>query len=248
MELNDWLFTQEDLAHSPTICDGLSWEKEQRLRQKGIDFIVKIGQSLQLFPTTTYIAGLYFHRFYTRQSFRTYHHYDLAGACLYVAIKAEEDFREHCPEEIAKQTCRLFQECTMVSLKTREHPKNDSLDQDVIRWQETIYYHEEILLETLCFDLHLDLPYKYLFEALKRCGASQKHTLLATRIASDFIRTPLCLLYSSKVLAGVAISQSCQLLQNPLIDQQTLKPWREVLGLEPTLIKEATETSNQVTL
>ncbi|KAK9763999.1 hypothetical protein K7432_008870 [Basidiobolus ranarum] len=248
MELNDWTFTQDDLAHTPTIRDGSKWEKEQRLRQKGVDFMVKIGHNLQLLPTTIYIAGLYFHRFYMRRSFRNHHQYDLAGTCLYVAVKEEEDFSSCCPEEVLKRTCQLFQECAIVSLKSMDHQKIDNLNEDITRWKATICYNEEILLETLCFDLHLDLPYKYLFEALKRCGASQKHTLLATRIVSDFIRSPLCLLYSSKVLAGVAISQSCHLLQNPLIDRQTSEPWREVLGLESKLIKEATETSNLITL
>ncbi|KAK9694907.1 hypothetical protein K7432_013229 [Basidiobolus ranarum] len=248
MELNDWTFTQNDLAHTPSIRDGSTWEKEQRLRQKGVNFIVKVGHNLQLLPTTIYAAGLYFHRFYMRQSFRVFHQYDLAGTCLFVAIKEEEDFLSYYPEEISKQISRLFQECTMVSSKSADRHKIENLSENIRRWKETIYYHEEILLETLCFDLHLDLPHRYLFEALKRCGATQKHSLLATRIVSDFIRSPLCLLYSSKVLAGVAISQSCHLLQNPLTDRQTSKPWREVLGLESKLIQEAAETSSLITL
>ncbi|ORX90769.1 cyclin-like protein [Basidiobolus meristosporus CBS 931.73] len=229
---NQWIFTQSEMSKTPTIMDGLSWEKERIFRAKGGNFIITAGMALKLPPTTTYTAGIYFQRFYMRHSFRTYHHYDLAGTCLFLASKEEETGR------------RLRDIVTIAVRKARKDDayKVDENSDDFRRWKETILYHEELVLETLCFDLNLELPYSFVFEILARCAAAPKHALSAIAFTNDFIKTPLCLMYSSQVLAGVAIFLSSQVMRETLFEVKSGKPWWEISAANVELIQDAVET------
>ncbi|ORX87521.1 cyclin-like protein [Basidiobolus meristosporus CBS 931.73] len=229
---NQWLFSQNDMAKTPTILDGMPWENERILRAKGGNFIINAGMTLKLPPTTIYTAGIYFQRFYMRHSFRTYHHYDLAGTCLFLASKEEETGR------------RLRDVVTISVRKARKDDayKVDENSDDFRRWKETILYHEELVLETLCFDLNLELPYSFLFEILARCAATPKQALSAIAFTNDFIKTPLCLMYPPQVLAGVSVFLSSQVMQETLFEVKSGKAWWEISTADTELIQDAVET------
>lgn len=44
----DWLFTEEQLANTPSRRDGVDRVEEDKLRREGIKFIVEIGSGLKL--------------------------------------------------------------------------------------------------------------------------------------------------------------------------------------------------------
>lgn len=76
-----WLFTEEELAHTPSIQDGMPPEKERDLRAKGINFIRQVGVMLKLPELTLSTAAIFFHRFLMRMSLvdrpglKALHHY-----------------------------------------------------------------------------------------------------------------------------------------------------------------------------
>lgn len=63
-----WLFTEEELLRSPSICDGMKPEQERTLRSKGVNFITQVGIMLKLSQTTLGTAAVFFNRFLMRRS------------------------------------------------------------------------------------------------------------------------------------------------------------------------------------
>src|SRR4051794_6262621 len=67
-ESNQWLFTDAELAHTPSVLDGLSVAEERFRRAKGVNFIIQAGILLKLPQLTLMTASVFFHRFYMRRS------------------------------------------------------------------------------------------------------------------------------------------------------------------------------------
>lgn len=63
-----WLFTEAELANTPSIQDGMSPEKEMELRAKGINFIRQVGIQLKLPELTLSTAAIFFNRYLMRKS------------------------------------------------------------------------------------------------------------------------------------------------------------------------------------
>lgn len=76
-----WLFTEDELSHTPSIQDGMSPEKEKEVRSKGINFIRQVGVMLKLPELTLSTAAIFFQRFLMRQTLvdrpgqKALHHY-----------------------------------------------------------------------------------------------------------------------------------------------------------------------------
>lgn len=76
-----WLFSEQELAQTPSIQDGMSVEKERELRSKGINFIRQVGIMLKLPELTLSTAAIFFNRFLMRMSLvdrpgtKALHHY-----------------------------------------------------------------------------------------------------------------------------------------------------------------------------
>lgn len=76
-----WLFTEEELAHTPSIQDGMSPAKEREIRTKGINFIRQVGVMLKLPELTLSTAAVFFNRFLMRMTLvdrpgaKALHHY-----------------------------------------------------------------------------------------------------------------------------------------------------------------------------
>ena len=83
-----WIFTEDELLHTPSIMDGMAPETEREIRGKGVNFIVQVGAMLKLPQTTLYTAGIFFNRFLMRTSLvdkkdgrKPLHHY-VSPRCL----------------------------------------------------------------------------------------------------------------------------------------------------------------------
>ena len=67
-DMGQWLFTDTELAHTPSVRDGISITEERSRRAKGVNFIVQAGVLLKLPQLTLATASVFFHRFYMRFS------------------------------------------------------------------------------------------------------------------------------------------------------------------------------------
>lgn len=76
-----WLYTEEELLHSPSIVDGMSPAEEHALRAKGANFILQVGVMTKIPQTTISAACVLFNRFLMRYSLvskpgvKALHHY-----------------------------------------------------------------------------------------------------------------------------------------------------------------------------
>lgn len=76
-----WIFTEDELLHTPSIVDGMAPDEERERRNKGINFITQVGIMLKLPQTTLTAAAVFFQRFLMRKSFvsgkagKGMHHY-----------------------------------------------------------------------------------------------------------------------------------------------------------------------------
>ena len=88
------------------------------------------------------------------------HHYQTAATALFLATKVEESCRKM--KELILAFCRVAQKNPNLII--------DEQSKDWWRWRDCILHNEDVLLETLCFDLTVESPHRQLFEMLKWYG------------------------------------------------------------------------------
>lgn len=65
-----WYYTKNDLKNTPSIRDGMTYEKECQYRKEGAKFIISAAKTIDLGYTTAATGVVYFQRFYMFYSFR----------------------------------------------------------------------------------------------------------------------------------------------------------------------------------
>jgi len=224
-----WLFTEQELAHTPSIQDGMALEEEKALRAKGINFIRSVGIMLKLPELTLSTAAIFFNRFLMRMSLKdrkdhkALHHYTLGAVALFVATKVEECTRKL--KDIVIACCRVAQKKPNLVV--------DEQSKDFWRWRDTILMNEDVLLEVLCFDLTIELPHKQLFSMLKFYNQEHNKPLrnAAWAFVTDGNSTQVCLLCSSRTIAAAALYAAARLCDVKLEDSTSGRPWWDVQGV-----------------
>ena len=221
-----WLFTDEELANSPSIQDGMSVEDERDRRVKGINFIVQVGIMLKLPQLTLSTASIFFQRFLMRASLAKerngtpkLHHFQAAATALFLATKVEESCRKM--KELVLAFCRVAQKNPNLVV--------DEQSKDFWRWRDLILHNEDHMLETLCFDLTVESPHRQLFEMLKFYNVEHNKRLrnVAWGFVTDSNNTPLCLLVSSRTIAVASLYAACKFCEVALPDDAKGRPWWE---------------------
>ncbi|KAL8692503.1 MAG: hypothetical protein Q9218_002477, partial [Villophora microphyllina] len=236
MAESQWIFTESELSRTPSILDGLSPEKETENRGKGTNFIIQVGMMLKIPQVTLATASVLLHRFFMRQSMvetagrAAYHYYPMAATSIYLATKIEEDCRKMKDLVVA---------CVRVAQKD-PHKVVDEQDKEYWRWRDNILHNEDILLEALCFDLTIELPYKFLFEYLNYFGEGGNRRLRnsAWAFINDSCMTMLCLQFPSRVIAASALYAAAKHCRTDIADENG-RPWWEIVGVELKAIKRA---------
>ena len=113
---------------------------------------------------------------------------------------------------------------------------------DYWRWRDTLLLNEDLMLETLCFDLHVESPHRLLFDLLKSLGAEHNKRLrnAAWAFVNDAGATTLGLRFHSKTIAASAIyaaAKHSEYLGDTegvrfKDDARTGKPWWSAHGIE----------------
>ncbi|CAG8691262.1 5964_t:CDS:2 [Ambispora leptoticha] len=199
--IGQWYFKGTDFDLTPSRKDGLSMDEERTRRAKGVKFIQDVCFDLKLPQITIATAATFLHRFYMRRSLLKFHHYDIAGTCVFEACKTEETSRKM--DDVARICAKKAQ-------------KNSALEDpaEFAKWRHTINKNEPFLLGALEFDLHIEHPYRMLLKyarelkndknILEKDGA-KKLAQSAWAIVNDSLRTPLCLRHRPNVIASAAI-------------------------------------------
>ncbi|TKA71760.1 hypothetical protein B0A55_08588 [Friedmanniomyces simplex] len=235
-----WIFTDAELTNTPTIQDGMPVAEERETRAKGINFIVSVGVMLKLPQITLSTAAIFFQRYLMRGSLKKargdmpkLHHYQVAAVSLFLATKVEESSR--ALKDMITAFCRVAQKNPNLLI--------DDQSKDYWRWKDCVLIHEDVLLETLCFDLTVESPHRQLFELLKCYGVEHNKRLrnAAWAFVTDGNNTLLCLLVSSRTIAVAGVYAACRLFGVALPDDGKGRPWWEAQGVRLRDVLRATQ-------
>ncbi|KAF8939291.1 hypothetical protein BGZ58_010188 [Dissophora ornata] len=157
---------------------------------------------------------------------------DIGATCIYLASKTEESTRKFKDVIIA---------CAQKAAK-REIPIDDNSKEYRV-WKDTIIYTEEVLLETLCFELTVDHPYPYMLSLFNNHYTKdplrvRKLKQVAWAFINDSLRTTLCLLYPPKIIALAAMYIAAKYLDENLNDALG-DIWRELFEPDNQDIQDA---------
>ena len=236
---SQWLFTEDELLVTPSIVDGgLAVAKARENRGKGVNFILQAGIMLRLPQNTVSTASVFLHRFYMRHSMvdtksraPAYHYYSMAATCLFLATKVEENCRKMAELVVA---------CVRVAQKDPNKVVDDN-DREYWRWRDNILASEDLLLETLCFDLSLEAPTKTLFGLLLQfhVEANKKLRNAAWAFVNDSCLTVLCLLFPNHVIAASAFYAAARYVGVAFPDDERGRPWWHSIGVEISEVRRA---------
>ena len=109
------------------------------------------------------------------------------------------------------------------------------------RWRDSILQLEDLLLESLCFDLSLDPPYKNLFDFLVHFNEQDNKPLrnAAWAFVNDSCLTPLCLVYNSRTIAATALYCAARHCGVKFLDGTKGQPWWEAIDCDLKSIRRA---------
>ncbi|KAK0333982.1 hypothetical protein LTR57_020036 [Friedmanniomyces endolithicus] len=235
-----WIFTEAELDNAPTIQDGMSISEERETRAKGINFIASVGVMLKLPQITLATAAIYFQRYLMRGSLKKargdmpkLHHYQIAAISLFLATKVEESSR--ALKEMIIAFCRVAQKNPNLLI--------DDQSKDYWKWKDCILIHEDVMLETLCFDLTVESPHRQLFDLLKCYGVEHNKRVrnAAWAFITDGNNTQLCLLISSRTIAVAGVYAACRSYGVALPDDDKGRPWWEAQGVRLKDVRRAME-------
>lgn len=212
---NRWIFTKEQLTNTPSIRRGYTCEKELSERQWAANFILEMGRELKLSQCCMNTAIVYMHRFYMFHSFQKFPRVDIATCSLFLAAKVEE---------APKRLEHIINTAYIVHLKTRtaenltaQSPSVELLarpDPQSKEYQETaqkLVANENLLLQTLGFEMKLDHPHASIITCCQLVRASKELTHVAYNFATLSLQlTTLCLLYKPSIVACVCIHVACK--------------------------------------
>lgn len=117
------------------------------------------------------------------------------------------------------------------------------------RWEQLVLTYEEVLLEVLCFDFDIIHPHAFVADILRyevedsELNAAGLDTALIEcvwSVAHDTYRTPLCVLFSPRIVACAAAIYGQCLAEGPsssTVDERLRSssgsdlPWRSSLNL-----------------
>ncbi|OAA68608.1 Cyclin C/H/T/L [Niveomyces insectorum RCEF 264] len=234
---SQWYYTPEELISTPSVLDGLSPAEERARRAKGVNFIYQSGIAVQphsLPQVTLYVAAVFFHRFYMRISMVEerggIHHYKIAATALFLANKTEEN---------------CFKTKSLIIAVAKVAQKNpdmivDEQSKEYWRWRDSILTYEELMLETLTFDLVVANPYDQLWEQLRRLGQLGCKPIreAAWTFLNDAALTALPLLLESSGIAVASIFFA-SVASNEKIDDVRGQPWWRFLRVDEARITRA---------
>ncbi|PWZ00141.1 cyclin-like protein [Testicularia cyperi] len=224
-----WLFSKSDLHLTPSVLvAGIDTSSERQLRCKGIGLIYRVGDFMRLGQHVLNTACIFFHRFFMRKPLTYgpdrlgYGHYEMAATCIFLACKVEETHRK-LPSIIEATMASLDKSPDGLRSWADRSFRANPASKDFARWRDIILVFEEVLLESLCFDLIVEHPHEILVKACFRLGVKNEVVRLAWTILNDCMRDPLCVMYEAPVLAAGAFRRAC--LANDIDPQTFTAEW-----------------------
>ncbi|ODV85505.1 hypothetical protein CANARDRAFT_189299, partial [[Candida] arabinofermentans NRRL YB-2248] len=212
-----WIYKMDELVqntpsrNSSTQIRHISLTEEIEKRAKGIMYMFGCCQTLRLSRSVAMTAAYYFHRFYMRKDLTSHHYFEIAAASLFIAGKAEE-----CRRRLAD----VVKVCARIALRGKINEVIDENSKIYWKWKDLLTHLEEVMLETLCFEVTEENAYKFCLKALKLdeepskqntewCAKSRGIYMASTQFFEITYRLPLILLYRTNEVSAVGLIVGC---------------------------------------
>ncbi|KAJ2006445.1 hypothetical protein GGI04_001881 [Coemansia thaxteri] len=175
-----WYFSKEDMRNTPSVAgsdystpSGKSYTpaEESSWRQRGCNFVHNVVKKLDI--NSAWVG-------------------EVAGACVLLASKVEENKRGH--KDIAHA-------CSYVASKGQAKEAAGNRE----KWERALKRQEIVVLENCCFDMDIAHPYGFIDALALEFGIPVFIAKAATALVNDTMRTPICLLYRPEVAAVAAL-------------------------------------------
>ncbi|XP_067121935.1 cyclin-T1 [Centruroides vittatus] len=195
-----WYFSKEELSNSPSRKCGIDADKELSYRQQAANFIQDMGQRLQVTQLCINTAIVYMHRFYVFHSFSKFHRNAIATCALFLAAKVEEQPRK------LEHVIRIAHLCLH-----RDTPPMDPKSEAYMEQAHELVGNENIMLQTLGFDIAIEHPHTYVVKCCQLVRASKDLAQTSYIMATNSLHlTTMSLQYKPTVVACVCIHLACK--------------------------------------
>jgi len=210
-----WYFSEEKLASSPSRRATITADKEESYRQQAANFIQDMGQRLQVTQLCINTAIVYMQRFYMFHSFTKFHRNSIAAAALFLAAKVEEQPRK------LEHVIKVSHICLH-----RDQPHLDSKSEQYLEQAQELVSNENILLQTLGFDVAIDHPHTHVVKCCQLVKASKELAQTSYFMATNSLHlTTMCLRYPPTIVACVCIHLACKWSKYEIPLSGQGKPW-----------------------
>ncbi|XP_076653364.1 uncharacterized protein LOC143359349 isoform X1 [Halictus rubicundus] len=195
-----WYFTKEQLINTPSRKCGIDADKELSYRQQAANFIQDMGQRLVVSQLCINTAIVYMHRFYVFHSLSQFHRNAIAAAALFLAAKVEEQPRK------LEHVIKMAHLCLH-----RDQPPPDIRSEQYLDQAQDLVFNENVLLQTLGFDVAIDHPHTHVVRCCQLVKASKDLAQTSYFMASNSLHlTTMCLQYKPTVVACFCIHLACK--------------------------------------
>ncbi|KAL5009449.1 hypothetical protein ScPMuIL_011754 [Solemya velum] len=220
-----WVFTKSQLVNTPSRKCGIDSDKELSFRQQAASLIQEMGQRLQVPQLCINTAIVYMHRFYMVQSFQKFHQNQIAAASLFLAAKVEEQPRK------LEHMIKVAHHCIHRDGTTLDIKSDGYLEQ-----AQELVINENILLQTLGFDITVDHPHTNVVKTCQMVRASKDLAQTSYFLATNSLHlTVLCLQYKPTVVACVCVHLACKWSNWELPKSSEGKEWYTYVDKSVTL-------------
>ncbi|XP_015439245.1 PREDICTED: cyclin-T isoform X2 [Dufourea novaeangliae] len=195
-----WYFAKEQLTNTPSRRCGIDADKELSYRQQAANFIQDMGQRLAVTQLCINTAIVYMHRFYVFHSLSHFHRNAIAAAALFLAAKVEEQPRK------LEHVIKMAHMCLH-----RDQPPPDIRSEQYLEQAQDLVFNENVLLQTLGFDVAIDHPHTHVVRCCQLVKASKDLAQTSYFMASNSLHlTTMCLQYKPTVVACFCIHLACK--------------------------------------
>ncbi|XP_075231038.1 cyclin T [Lycorma delicatula] len=224
-----WYFTREQLNNTPSIRCGYSADRELSCRQQAANFIQDMGQRLQVTQLCINTAIVYMHRFYMFHSFTQFHRTAISSAALFLAAKVEEQPRKL--EHVIKVAYMCLH---------REQSHLDTKSEQYLELAQDLVVNENVLLQTLGFDVAIDHPHTHVVQCCRLVKASKDLAQTSYFMASNSLHlTTMCLQYKPTLVACFCIHLAIKWSNWQIPESSEGRPW--FWYVDQTVTQEALE-------
>ncbi|XP_050406138.1 cyclin-T2 isoform X1 [Patella vulgata] len=194
-----WTFSKSQLLNTPSRKCGIDTDKELSYRQQAANLIQDMGQRLQTNQLCINTAIVYMHRFYMFHSFTKFNRNVMSPACLFLAAKVEEQPRK------LEHVIRTSHSC-----QQREGTL-DTKSETYLEYAQELIINENILLQTLGFEVRVDHPHTTVVTTCQLVRASKDLAQTSYFLATNSLHlTTMCLQHKPNVVACVCIHLACK--------------------------------------